>query len=156
MRDLLAAFGVLAGGYGAWLLLSRQDSDQLTNAAIWLIVGVVLHDGVIALLTLALAAAVVPRVPVPARAPVAVGFVVLGTATLFAVPVLGRFGARPDNATLLDRNYTAGWLVLSGLVLAAVVVASLIRSRRADLVTHTEAGGTDGAGPRGRRRSHGA
>ena len=34
--------------------------------------------------------------------------------TLVAVPVLGRFGARADNPTLLDRDYVAGWLVLAG------------------------------------------
>ena len=38
------------------------------------------------------------------------GGVVLGSLTLLAIPVLGRFGERPDNATLLDRNYTVGWL----------------------------------------------
>ena len=59
-----------------------------------------------------------------------VGLVVLGTTTLFAVPVLGRFGARTDNPTLLDRDYTAGWLVLAGIIAAAVVGAALVRSRR--------------------------
>ena len=37
-----------------------------------------------------------------------VGFVVLGSVTLLAMPVLGRFGARPDNPTLLDRDYSVG------------------------------------------------
>ncbi len=43
-----------------------------------------------------------------AKAPAVVGCVVLGSVTLLAVPVLGRFGERSDNPTLLDRNYTAG------------------------------------------------
>ena len=43
------------------------------------------------------------------RAPAAAAFVVLGSVTLLAIPVLGRFGARPDNPTLLDRHYVAGW-----------------------------------------------
>ena len=49
--------------------------------------------------------------PRSVRAPAAVALVVLGSVTLLAVPVLGRFGARPDNPTLLDRDYSAGWLV---------------------------------------------
>ena len=55
---------------------------------------------------------------------------VLGSVTLLAVPVLGRFGARADNPTLLDRPYTAGWLLLAGLVLTSVVVATVVRARR--------------------------
>lgn len=155
MRGLLGAVGTLLVGYGAWLLFTRQDADQLTSAAVWLVAGVVLHDGVVALLTVTLGAVVVRLVPRPARAPVTVGFVVLGSATLFAVPVLGRFGARSDNMTLLDRDYTAGWLILAGGTLAAVLLATLVRSRRNPDPQRT-AGGADGAGSGGRRRSHGA
>lgn len=68
--------------------------------------------------------------PVAARVPAATALVVLGAATILAIPVLGRFGARPDNPTLLDRDYTAGWFALAGVVLLATVVATLVRSRR--------------------------
>lgn len=128
MRLLLGIVGAAVVGYGGWLLVTRED--DLVDVAVWLVAGVVLHDAVLALVTLALGALAVRLVPSAARAPVAVGFVVLGTATLFAVPVLGRFGARPDNPTLLDRNYWAGWLVLAGLTALAVVLAALVRSRR--------------------------
>ena len=128
MRPAVGALGVLLGLYGGWLLVTRED--MLTDVAVWLVAGVVLHDAVLAAVTVALGALAVRLVPAPARAPVVVGFVVLGSATLFAVPVLGRFGARADNPTLLDRDYTAGWLLLAGLTVVAVVVASLVRSRR--------------------------
>jgi hypothetical protein len=150
MRAAIAALGVAVGGYGAWLLLSRQDLDQLTNAAVWLVAGVVLHDGVLALATLLVAAVVLPLLPRAARAPAVVGSVVLGSVTLLAVPVLGRFGARPDNATLLDRHYLAGWAVLAGLTAVAVVVAAVLRSR----AEHADEGGARGPRPRGRRRPH--
>jgi hypothetical protein len=128
VRWLLGALGVLLAGYGGWLLVSRED--DLVDVAVWLLAGVVLHDAVLALVTVALGALAVRLVPAPARAPVVVGFVVLGSATLFAVPVLGRFGARGDNPSLLDRDYTAGWLVLAGLTVLAVVAAALVRSRK--------------------------
>ena len=131
MRAAIGAAGTVVGVFGLWLLLSRQDLDQLTSAATWLVVGVVVHDGVLAVATLVLAAVVLRLLPGPARAPAVVAFVVLGSLTLVAVPVLGRFGARDDNATLLDRDYTAGWLVLALLTAAAVIVASVLRSRRA-------------------------
>jgi hypothetical protein len=129
-RGLLGALGVVVAAYGGWLLVSRQDVDELVNAGIWLGSGVVLHDAVLAPVVLG-PVALVTRVAGPAaRAPVVVGLVVLGSVTLVAVPVLGRFGARPDNPTLLDRPYGVGWLVLAGLVVLGTVVAGLVRSRR--------------------------
>jgi hypothetical protein len=129
-RLAIGGVGVLVGGYGAFLLLSRQDRDQLLNAAIWLASGVVLHDFVLAPLVLGLVFVGTRVVPSVVRVPAASALVVLGATTVLAIPVLGRFGARPDNATLLDRNYTAGWLALAGLVLLVTVVASLLRSQR--------------------------
>jgi hypothetical protein len=110
--------------------LSRQDADQLVNAAVWLASGVVLHDFVLAPLVLALVYGGARVAPPAARAPAAAALVVLGSVTLLAVPVLGRFGARADNPTLLDRDYRAGWLALAGVVLLVTVVAALVRSRR--------------------------
>lgn len=129
-RLVLGSVGVLVGLYGAWLLLTRQDSAQLTSATIWVVSGIVLHDVVLAPLVIALVALGARVLPASARGPAALGLVVLGTVTVLSVPVLGAFGRRPDNPTLLDRDYWAGWLALAGLVLLVVVVAALVRSRR--------------------------
>ena len=127
-RVALGALGVVVGLYGGWLVLSR--GHDLLNLGLWLAAGVVLLDGVLALVVLAVGTVAVRLLPRPAKAPAVVGFVVLGSVTLLAVPVLGRFGARSDNPTLLDRDYTVGWLVLAGLVLVAIVAASLVGSKR--------------------------
>lgn len=128
MRWVIGGLGVALGLYGGWLLVTREQ--HLLDVAVWLAAGVLLHDAVLALVVVALGALTVRLVPAPARAPVVVGFVVLGTATLFAVPVLGRFGARADNSTLLDRDYTTAWLLLAGATLVAVIAAALVRSRK--------------------------
>ena len=127
-RLVLGALGVLVAGYGGWLAVSR--GGDLVNLAVWLAGGVVLHDAVLALVVVVAGALVLPLLLPAARAPAVVGAVVLGSVTLMAVPVLGRFGARPDDPTLLDRDYTVGWLVLAGLTLLAVLAATLVRSRR--------------------------
>jgi ABC-type branched-subunit amino acid transport system permease subunit len=145
VRWAIGTVGVALGGYGAWLLLSRQDPDRLVDVAVWLVAGVLLHDGVLAVATLVIGALVLRLLPRAARGPAVVGFVVLGSVTLLAVPVLGRFGARPDSATLLDRDYVVGWVALAALVVVTIVVASVLRSR---------AGGVRGPRPRGRRRPH--
>lgn len=143
-RMAIGALGVLVGIYGAYLWLSRQELAQIKNAFIWLAGGAILHDAVISMGVIAVAALASRVVPTVAKAPIAVGAIVLGSVTLLAVPMLGRFGEKADNPTLLDRNYTAGWLLVAGVVVGvvgvAVVVASVVRARRGSAVPVT----TDG------------
>jgi membrane protease YdiL (CAAX protease family) len=132
-RWSLGLVGVAAGLYGSWLLLSRQSGDQLVSAAGWLVGGVVLHDFVLAPVVLVAVAVAGRLAPRPVRAPAAVLLVVIGSVTLVAVPVLGAFGRRADNASLLDRDYWTGWLVLVGVLVVLVAVGSLVqRWRRGD------------------------
>jgi hypothetical protein len=128
-RLLIGGLGVTAGLFGGYLLLSRQDHDQLVSAAIWLAAGVVLHDFVLAPLVLVVVAVGARVVPAGHRAAAVAGLVVLGAATIVAIPVLGGFGERPDNPSLLNRHYGIGWLVLAGLVVLSVV-GSGWRARR--------------------------
>jgi hypothetical protein len=130
-RLLLGGLGVLTGLYGAWLLVSRQDRDQLVSAAEWLVAGVVLHDFVLAPLTLVVIGLGARLLPAPYRAPAVAGVVVLGTVTILAIPVLGSFGAQVHNPSLLDRNYVLGWLGLALLVMVAVAVAGRARGKSA-------------------------
>lgn len=130
-RLLLGLLGVVVAAYGGYLWLSRQEGPQITSAATWLVAGPVLHDAVLSMAAIAVAFVAARLLPEVAKAPVTVGVVVLGSVTLLAVPVLGRFGEKPDNPTLLDRNYTAGWLVLAAVVVVAVLVAVVVRVRRA-------------------------
>ena len=84
----------------------------------------VAHDAFIAPVVVLLGVALLPRLPSWSRGPAVAGFVVLLTVTLTAVPVLGRFGAKPDDPWLLPRPYGALWLGFA-LAVVAVVVAGL-------------------------------
>lgn len=122
-----AGLGVLA--WGGWLLLGL-GSDQWISVGTWLAGGVLGHDVLLAPVVVALGVLAVHVAPASARTPLAVAFIVWGTLTLLTVPVLGRYGAIPDNPTLLDRPYLISWLLLSAAVAAAVVVAAFSRARR--------------------------
>lgn len=128
IRMVLGVLGVAVAGYGA-LLLSGRDVDDLVAVAIWMIAGVVLHDFV--LVPLALALCLVGRLLLPEHwwRPVLLALIVMGSLTLVAVPVLGRFGARADNPTLLDRPYLAAWFGLLAFTALCVLVAGLRRGR---------------------------
>lgn len=127
-RVALGAVGVVLMAVGAVHLVGKSLSD-LVNLVVVLAGGVIGHDAVIAPLVVVVGALVLPRLPTWSRAPIVAGLVVLLSVTLMAVPVLGRYGAKPDDPTLLDRPYGVLWLVFALLVAVVVVAASLLRRR---------------------------
>jgi hypothetical protein len=127
-RVLLGAAGVALVLVGLYHLLGTDLAD-LVSIAVFLAGGVLVHDLVVAPLVLVVGALLVPRLPVWSRAPVVAGLVVLVSVTLTAVPVLGRFGAKPDDPGLLGRPYGVLWLVFALAVAVVVAAASLLRRR---------------------------
>jgi hypothetical protein len=79
---------------------------------------------------LALSLLAVRLVPREHLAPVVVALVILIPVTLAGIPELGRFGARADNPTLLDRHYWLGWAVMVTLVVVCVLVGVVATRRR--------------------------
>ncbi len=130
-RLLIGFVGVAMGAFGALRFLQLDRSD-IVDAVLWLGGGVIVHDLVLAPLTIALTLLAARLVTGRARAAVVTGLVVLATVTVTAIPVLGGWGARADNPTLLNRDYAVGWLVFAGLVVAGTLIALAPWSRRRD------------------------
>jgi hypothetical protein len=130
VRGAAVLAGALASAYGVWLLLDLGWANT-RSTLVWLIGGVVLHDGVFAPLVIVVALLVVRLVPRDRLAPWVVAFVILVPVTLAGIPELGRFGARADNSTLLDRPYWLGWSVMVTLVVVSVLVGAVARRRTA-------------------------
>ncbi len=129
-RGALIVVGAAGSAYGAWLLVSL-GWDQVVAVLVWLVGGLVVHDGIIAPLVVVAGVLAAHRAQPWLRAPLLWALVVLGPTTLVAVPVLGRFGAKADNPTLLDRNYLLGYAVLTVLVLLAAGTSAAVRRREA-------------------------
>lgn len=128
MRRLIGLFGIAAMGWGALRLLATGWPNILA-ALVWMGGAVVAHDGILGMALVVIGVAVARVAPARVRAPVTAGLVVLGTVTVTAIPVLGRFGAHADNPTLLDRNYVVGWLAFAGMDLLAMGLVALRSSR---------------------------
>ena len=107
-RVLLGTAGIVMVLVGAYHLydISTRGASRVVSIAVWTVGGVAVHDAVIAPL------------------------VVLGSVTLLAIPAFGRFGAREDVPSLLNRPYGVLWLGFAALVVAVVVAAALLRRRR--------------------------
>jgi hypothetical protein len=143
VRAVALVAGVLAAAYGVRLLLGLGWANT-RSTLVWLVGGVVLHDGVFAPLVIVVALVAVRLVPRDRLAPWVVGLVILVPVTLLGIPELGRFGARSDRPTLLDRPYWLGWSVMVTLVVVGVIVGTVARRRTA------VRGGDDDTRTRGR------
>jgi hypothetical protein len=144
VRSVASVAGVLVAAYGVWLLLDLGWANT-RSTLVWLIGGVVLHDGVFAPLVIVVALVALRLVPRDRLAPWVVGLVILVPVTLVGIPELGRFGARADNPTLLDRHYWLGWSVMVTLVVVGVIVGAVATRRRPAV-----RGGDDDTGTGGR------
>jgi hypothetical protein len=128
-RATILVTGLAAGVYGVLRLLDLGWSNT-RDTLVWLVGGVVLHDAVFAPLVLAVALVAVRWGRRDRLAPWVVALVIVVPVTLLGIPELGRFGARGDNPTLLDRHYWLGWSALVTLVVVAVAAGAAVAGRR--------------------------
>ena len=126
VRVALVVAGLAGIAFGLWSM-REFEFVQLRSAAVWLVGGVIAHDLVLAPIVALLGAVTWRIAPARWRTPVVVVFVLWGSLTLVALPVLSGLGARPDNPSLLDRPYLPAWLLLSALAALAVPVYVWLR-----------------------------
>jgi hypothetical protein len=135
-RALLVVAGVAAIGYGALGLLRAASDTRPPRWLADLVASSLLHDLLLAPVVLLLLVAGRRWLPRSWRGPAAAFLLIGGSLALVALPVVLGAGARPDNPTLLPRDYRAGLAVTLAVTAACVVVGTLVlrrlRSRRAD------------------------
>ena len=129
IRGALLALGVAGGLWGVWLMRDFT-SPQLISVGSFLVGGVILHDAVLAPVTVGLGVLAARLLPNHFRAAAGIAFLIWGTLTLAFFNVLSGQGGKPDNMTVLNRPYALSWLALTG-VLAGVMVAAAVRRRQA-------------------------
>lgn len=132
-RAVLMAVGVGFGLWGLWLVRDFAP-DQLVSTALFLAGGVIVHDAVLAPVTVLLGVGAARLLPGHARAVAAVGFIVWATLTVAVANVLLGQGGKAGNETILGRPYVLTWLAVTALVATAVAVATR-RRRPADAVS---------------------
>ncbi|MGW1199828.1 hypothetical protein ACWD4B_28915 [Streptomyces sp. NPDC002536] len=120
MRVALGAVGVALMGVGVWSLLYGAAPQDPWPVVRWLAGSVVVHDGIVVPLTLAVGWAVA-RLPARRAVRVVRGtLLVMACLTAVAYPVLFRPGPR-QNASVLPLDYAANW----GVVLAVTAAAGV-------------------------------
>jgi hypothetical protein len=125
-RITLIVLGLIVGAYGA-VLVWENPPVIIIRIAVWALVGVVLHDAVFAPLCVALGFAGRRLIPGTWWTPIAVAAFCSVVLVFLAIPVYGKPGMRPDNMTVLDRNYPLGLSISLGVVWLGLLFYALSR-----------------------------
>ena len=118
-RVTLVVLGLAVGVYGAVLVLDNPPVI-IIRIVVWALVGIVLHDLVFAPICVALGFAGRRLIPGRWWPPIALAALCSVVLVFLAVPVYGKPGMRPDNMTVLDRNYKLGLWISLAIVWACV------------------------------------
>jgi len=118
-RVTLVVLGLVVGVYGAVLVLDNP-TVIIIRIVVWALVGIVLHDLVFAPICVALGFAGRRLIPGRWWPPIALAALCSVVLVFLAVPVYGKPGIRPDNMTVLDRNYELGLWISLAIVWACV------------------------------------
>src|SRR6478735_7403732 len=114
-RIALIVLGLILGAYGA-VLVWENPPVIIMRILVWALVGVVLHDFVFAPLCVVLGFAGRRLIPGRWWPPIAVAALCSVVLAFLAIPVYAKPGMRPDNITVLDRNYPLGlWISLAAV-----------------------------------------
>jgi hypothetical protein len=122
---VLIVVGIALGAYGA-LLLSENPPVIIVRILVWAVVGAIVHDFVFAPLCAALGFAGRRLVRGRWWTPVTVAGLCTVVLGLLAIPVYGKPGMRPDNMTVLNRDYPLGLLLSITIVWACVPLYYLL------------------------------
>ncbi len=125
--------------YGAWRILGTARLTQPSTLAIWLVGAVLIHDLVIAPLTMATGWLIGRLVPSRARRYLVGGLVAGALVTAVAVPLIYRRGTVVASKQLETQNYTSNLMIILGAIAAVTTVAYVVR-----LVRDRTATGRDG------------
>ena len=136
-RRAFAVAGVALLAYGVAQLFLVVAWPDLVLLALWLAGALVVHDGLLSPLVLAVAAALRRFVPARGRGFLQLALVAGSMITVIALPMIYLEGSQPPEKAILLQRYGVNLTVLLGLVgvvtlvLYAVRVASDARSTRA-------------------------
>ncbi len=125
-----AAIGWAVIAWGLRGIFEKSLDTRPGNLAKFVVGGALLHDLLVAPLVIVAGVLLARAVPGRARAVVQGALAVSGIVALFSYPLVRAYGLVANNPTSLPRNYTAGLLVVLGVVWAVAAAAVILRLRR--------------------------
>ncbi|WP_375503183.1 hypothetical protein [uncultured Jatrophihabitans sp.] len=123
IRLTLGALGVALALFGAFRLVTQIPVADLVVLAVWLILAVAIHDGLLSPAVIAVGWLVARVTPARAGRYVQSALVGGGLISVIAIPLIYREGSQPADKAILQQNYGGNLSVLLAIVAAASVLA---------------------------------
>jgi len=137
MHKYRIALGVAGGlllAFGVFPLVTGLDGHDLLVLGVWLAAAVVIHDGLVAPITVSTGVALT-RVPPRRRRYLQGALVVAALITVVALPLIDRQGTQPASKAILLRDYSGNLALLLGLTAAVAIVLYTLRVLREQRTT---------------------
>jgi hypothetical protein len=128
-RIALGVAGGLLLTFGLFRLVTELDTRDLFVLGVWLAAAVVLHDGLVAPITVGTGVALTGAPP-RARRYLQGALLVGALITIVAIPLIWRQGTQPESKAILLRDYTANLTLLLGMTAAVALVLYALRVLR--------------------------
>jgi cytochrome c oxidase assembly factor CtaG len=145
-RLVIGAAGVLLGLFGVYRLVTEIPTANLKVLLLWLLAALVIHDGLLSPVVVAVGWAVARIVPARARRYLQAGLVTAGLVTVVAVPLIYRQDTQPAAKAILRQDYGGNLTLLLGIIAAASLLlyaAHVARFRRPDTTSPGRRGDDD-------------
>lgn len=124
----IVGLGIVA--FGLHGLLNARLIGSVGSWAAYLFGGLIVHDALLAPLAVAASVALIYLVPTRIRPAVQGTLIVAGVVALVAIPVVGGWGRKPGNPTLLPRDYTAGLAIAMSVIVVVGLLTAIRAARR--------------------------
>ena len=137
LRLTLAGAGILLLLFGVFRLVTQIPFGSLLILALWLAGAILIHDGILSPLVLAIGWGIGRLVPPRARLFLQGALVAAGLVTVVAIPMIYRQGSQPASKALLQQNFGGNLTLLVGIIAGATLLAYAVRVARDQAAART-------------------
>ncbi|HEY5845947.1 MAG TPA: hypothetical protein VIT42_04055 [Microlunatus sp.] len=126
----LGITGIVLVLIGISRLLRYVPPGHLAWLGVWLIAALIIHEGVLSPVVVAIGAGLRRLVPDRARRYLQAALIMAAAVSVIAVPLIIRQGSQPVSKAMLLQNYGANLALLLGLIGAVILIRYAIRVAR--------------------------
>jgi hypothetical protein len=129
-RLLIGGAGVLLALFGVFRLVTQIPSDDLIALFVWLVAALLVHDGLVSPIVVAVGVLVTKAVPPRTRRYLQGALVTGALITVIALPLIKRQDSQPQVKAILQQNFGANLAVLLGIVAGGALALYALRVLR--------------------------
>jgi hypothetical protein len=128
-RLVLGLVGVGLGLYGIGRLFSSVPWSSLVLVGVWLVLALVIHDGLLSPAVVAVTV-LLGRIPPRGRRYLQFGLIVAALVTVIALPMISQQQRQPPSKALLQQDYQVNLMILLAIIAAGSLAAYAVRVAR--------------------------